>query len=105
MTTYICKLISRLTIFRTRYRINRRGGNKTGDLPLEDQRDTMDAVKELNDNQEPMKLIPWEDIWTSLRIARVRGNGDMIEVFYDTLFREAVFDDHGAWSLDFEKRH
>jgi hypothetical protein len=48
----------------------------------------------------PMKLIPWEDIWTSLRVARIHGNGDMIDVFYDTLFREAIFDDDGAWSLD-----
>ena len=45
-----------------------------------------------------MKLIPWSDIWTSLRIARMRGNGEMIDVFYDTLFKEATFDDKGAWS-------
>ena len=47
-----------------------------------------------------MKLIPWEDIWTSLRVARIRGNGEMIEVFYDTLFKEAVFDDNGAWAME-----
>ena len=46
----------------------------------------------------PMKLIPWEEIWDSLRGARVRGNGEMIEVFYETLFKEGVFDDDGAWS-------
>jgi hypothetical protein len=46
-----------------------------------------------------MKLIPWADIWASLRVARIRGNGEMIEVFYDTLFKEAIFDDEGAWSL------
>jgi hypothetical protein len=46
-----------------------------------------------------MKLIPWADIWTSLRVARIRGNGEMIEIFYDTLFKEAIFDDKGAWSL------
>jgi hypothetical protein len=51
----------------------------------------------------PMKLIPWEDIWTCLRVARIRGDGDMIDVFYDTLFREAVFDDDGAWSLPRKK--
>jgi hypothetical protein len=56
-------------------------------------------------NCEPMKLIPWEDIWTSLRIATIRGNGDMIEVFYDTLFREAIFDDYGAWSLNRKNRY
>lgn len=48
----------------------------------------------------PMKLIPWEEIWTSLRAARIRGQGEMIEVFYETLFKEAVFDDAGAWSQD-----
>ena len=52
----------------------------------------------------PMKLIPWQDIWTSLRVARIRGNGEMIEVFYDTLFREAIFDDNGAWAMDIKNR-
>jgi hypothetical protein len=51
-----------------------------------------------------MKLIPWEDIWTSLRVARIRGNGEMIEVFYDTLFKEAVFDDNGAWAIEIKNR-
>jgi len=46
-----------------------------------------------------MKLIPWADIWTSLRIARIRDNGEIIEVFYETLFKEAIFDDNGAWSM------
>jgi len=55
-------------------------------------------------NEPPMKLIPWSEIWTSLRVAKIRGNGEMIEVFYDTLFREAVFDDRGAWALDVKKR-
>ena len=54
-------------------------------------------------HSRPAKLIPWEDIWTSLRVARVRGNGEMIEVFYDVLFKEAVFDDRGAWSWDLKK--
>jgi hypothetical protein len=52
----------------------------------------------------PLKLIPWHDIWSTLKVARVRGNGEMIEVFYDTLFKEAVFDDQGAWSLDLKSR-
>jgi len=57
-------------------------------------------------SQHPgMKLIPWKDIWTSLHVAKIRGNGEMVEVFYDTLFKEAVFDDHGAWSLDIPKTH
>ncbi len=52
-----------------------------------------------------MKLIPWEDIWNSLRGAKIRGQGEMIEVFYETLFKEAVFDDEGAWSQDQTHRH
>jgi hypothetical protein len=52
-----------------------------------------------------MKLIPWGDVWKSLKTARFRGNGEMIEVFYDTLFKEAVFDDHGAWSLEHRRLH
>lgn len=50
-----------------------------------------------------MKLTPWHDIWTSLTIARLQGNGRMVAVFYDTLFKEAVFDDRGAWSLNIRK--
>lgn len=52
-----------------------------------------------------MKFIPWDEIWASLAVAKMRGNGEMIEVFYDTLFKEAVFDDQGAWSLDLSRRH
>jgi hypothetical protein len=52
-----------------------------------------------------MKLIPWGDVWKSLRTARFRGNGEMIEVFYDTLFKEAVFDDRGAWSVEHRRLH
>jgi hypothetical protein len=52
-----------------------------------------------------MKLIPWGDVWKSLRTARFRSNGEMIEVFYDTLFKEAVFDDRGAWSLERRMLH
>jgi len=55
-------------------------------------------------DEQPLKLIPWSDIWSSLRVARVRGNGEMIEVFYDTLFKEAIFDDRGAWSWTSDKR-
>lgn len=54
--------------------------------------------------ETPLKLIPWQEIWSTLKVARVRGNGEMIEVFYDTLFKEAVFDDHGAWALDLKGR-
>jgi hypothetical protein len=52
-----------------------------------------------------MKLIPWSDVWKSLRTARFRGNGEMIQVFYETLFKEAVFDDSGAWSLENRRSH
>jgi hypothetical protein len=52
-----------------------------------------------------MKLIPWGDVWKSLSSARFRGNSEMIEVFYDTLFKEAVFDDRGAWSLERRRLH
>ena len=52
-----------------------------------------------------MKLIPWRDIWASLTVAKIRGNGEMIEVFYDTLFKEAIFDDRGAWSIDLRKEN
>lgn len=52
-----------------------------------------------------MKLIPWGEVWKSLRTARFCGNGEMIEVFYDTLFKEAVFDDRGAWSLERRRLH
>ena len=53
----------------------------------------------------PMKLIPWEDIRKSLSSARIRGQGEMIEVFYKNHFKEAVFDDDGAWSRDRTNHH
>ena len=59
----------------------------------------------LKGDRMQLKLIPWEDIWTSLRVARIRGNGEMIEVFYDTLFKEALFDDNGAWAVDIKNRN
>ena len=52
-----------------------------------------------------MKLIPWRDIWGTLSVAKTRGNRRMIEVFYDRLFRDAVFDDRGAWSIEIKKPH
>jgi hypothetical protein len=51
-----------------------------------------------------MTLTPWNDIWNSLTLASLRGNRRMIEVFYDTLFKEAVFDDRGAWCLNIRRR-
>ena len=45
-----------------------------------------------------MTVIPWRDIWGSLALAKLRGHTKMIDLFYDTLFKEALFDDRGAWS-------
>jgi hypothetical protein len=56
-------------------------------------------------DREMMTLIPWKDIWASLKIASHGGNGEMVAVFYDTLFKEAVFDDNGAWAWDISKRN
>jgi hypothetical protein len=69
-----------------------------------DQSAAIENMPDLLPNREAMKLIPWKDIWSSLRVAKHRGNGEMIEVFYDTLFKDAVFDDNGAWSWDTTKR-
>jgi hypothetical protein len=78
-------------------------GEPSADNPSSSARN-LSATAALTSNGETMKLIPWEDIWTSLRVARIRGNGEMIDVFYDTLFKEAVFDDDGAWSLTSKNR-
>jgi hypothetical protein len=51
-----------------------------------------------------MALTPWNDIWNSLTLASLQGNRRMVEVFYDTLFKEAVFDDRGAWCLNIRRR-
>ncbi len=56
-------------------------------------------------DREAMTLIPWKDIWASLTVARHRGDGETVAVFYDTLFKEAVFDDHGAWAWYHNKRN
>jgi hypothetical protein len=49
---------------------------------------------------ESMRVILWRDIWTSLTLAKHRGNDPMVRAFYEMLFRDAVFDDRGAWSLN-----
>jgi hypothetical protein len=83
-------------------------GNSSGDdgrrTTADDQPKETNAPAGSTKNGEPLKLIPWEDIWTSLRVARIHGNGEMIDVFYDTLFKEAIFDDDGAWAFDQKKR-
>lgn len=92
-----------------RYRDFSRGetavdGPRQATAIADDHPRNLSATAVLAKSAGAMKLIPWEDIWTSLSIARTRGNGDMIEVFYDTLFKEAVFDDVGAWSFEQKKR-
>ena len=69
-----------------------------------DRSAAVESMPEMLPYREVMKLIPWNDIWSSLRDAKQRGNGEMIEVFYDTLFKDAIFDDNGAWSWDINKR-
>jgi hypothetical protein len=59
----------------------------------------------LRANFEDMKLIPWRAIWKSLSVTRIRSDGKMIQVFYDTLFKDAVFDDRGAWSIETKRPH
>jgi len=59
----------------------------------------------LRANFEDMKLIPWRDIWKSFSVTRIRGNGKKTAVFYDTLFKDAVFDDRGAWSIETKRPH
>ena len=81
---------------------HRRGKRTSASRTISDTRSRF-ARAPVPDNDRPTKLIPWEDIWTSLRVARMRGNGEMIEVFYDALFKEAVFDDQGAWSWELKR--
>lgn len=45
-----------------------------------------------------MKVMPWQELWALLRHAKMRGHTPMIDSFYDALFREARFDDKGAWT-------
>jgi hypothetical protein len=45
-----------------------------------------------------MKLISWQEIWTPLSEAKRQGNLGIAQVFLETLFEQAVFDDRGAWS-------
>lgn len=71
----------------------------------EERSKSPNETQRLIDDRVEMKLIPWADIWASLRVARIRGNGEMIEVFYDTLFKEAVFDDNGAWAIEIKNKN
>jgi hypothetical protein len=80
------------------------GTPKTGAGIAHDQSTKFKPLGLISKDPESMKLIPWEDIWTSLRVAQIRGNGEMIDVFYDTLFKEAIFDDDGAWAFTPKKR-
>jgi hypothetical protein len=51
-----------------------------------------------------LKLIPWSEIWASIAVAKLRGNTEMLNAFYDTLYKEAVFDDRGVWALNSRPR-
>lgn len=51
-----------------------------------------------------LKLIPWNEIWASIAVAKLRGNTDMLKVFYETMYKEACFDDRGVWSLESRPR-
>ena len=81
---------------------NDQKNNPTSEI---DETMSCDPLPDSMADREMMTLIPWKDIWTSLKIASHRGNGEMVAVFYDTLFKEAVFDDNGAWAWDFNKRN
>ena len=85
----------------------RREANNQKDSPKDDNYENMtrDPLPDTITDREAMTLIPWEDIWTSLKIASHRGDGEMVAVFYETLFKEAVFDDNGAWAWDINKRN
>jgi len=56
------------------------------------------ALRDRQNTLERLKLVPWEDIWTSLRVAKTHVNGKSSTFFYDNNFKEATFDDKGAWS-------
>lgn len=51
-----------------------------------------------------LKLIPWSEIWASIAVAKLRGNTEMLKAFYETLYKEAVFDDRGVWALNSRPR-
>jgi hypothetical protein len=67
----------------------------------------MDMREESNNGQNKiagkfskgMKLIPWQDIWTTLYEAKNRGDLAIIGIFFRLLLEQAVFDDQGAWCL------
>jgi len=83
---------------------NRTPSADCAENPSQPTIDTTNPHPSIGAERGPMKLIPWEDIWRSLHDARIRGHGEMIQVFYETLFKEAVFDDDGAWSQE-QARH
>ena len=70
-----------------------------------DENTVSEHSPEVIPDREAMTLIPWKDIWSSLKVAKHRGNGEMVEVFYETLFKEAIFDDNGAWAWDIHKQN
>ena len=73
-------------------------------LPVTDHRRRMldQAQQHTSGN---LMFIPWSDIWTSVKLAKLRGHNAMVKAFYDMLFNEALFDDRGVWSSNVKKRN
>jgi len=73
--------------------------NKNQRAPLDSVNDEPPKTRfRSTGNYVGMTVIPWRNIWSSLAVAKLRGRTQMIDVFYDRLFEEALFDDRGAWS-------
>jgi hypothetical protein len=75
--------------------------------PKHDAHTTVTAPETVGHSQNVyagLKVIPWSEIWASVAAAKLRGNTEMLKVFYDTLYKEAVFDDRGVWVLNSRPR-
>ena len=74
-------------------------------LPGEDKRAAPtsappEALRRARDAYTGLKLIPWSEVWAAVAVAKLRGNNEMLTVFYEKMYREAVFDDRGVWSFE-----
>lgn len=47
--------------------------------------------------REGTRLILWREMWPRLSAAKRHGYSQIVTVFLERLFEEAVFDDEGAW--------
>jgi hypothetical protein len=63
------------------------------------------ALWQRQDAYTGLKLIPWSEIWASIAVAKLRGNTEMLKMFYETLYKEGVFDDRGVWALNSRPRN